>query len=226
MNQNFYIKKIYPVTPVVKQLVKHFWILKTDCPVSINHTLLPLTSADIIFNYSGEIFYSQEHSLMKTSEIHLSGVRTKPANIIQNGKLYVIGITFFPGVLYSILNTPLKYFKNRNESLLALNSKFSILYDLIHKIDTNLLNQLKIENYIEKMINYKYLPDDKIKFLIDELISKHFGRLNNFYYSNGFSERKVERIFEDYIGITPKHFNNISRFYTTFKNLSLLRNSS
>ena len=49
-------KRYFPKSPLLKTLIKYFWVFETEGSVNLNHKILPVTNIDLIFN-----FYDQPH---------------------------------------------------------------------------------------------------------------------------------------------------------------------
>lgn len=49
--------KKYPVNnPILKQLIKYFWVITSDNEVNISHKLLPVNNIDIIIDFSSQMY--------------------------------------------------------------------------------------------------------------------------------------------------------------------------
>lgn len=208
--------KKYPVNnPILKQLIKYFWVITSDNEVNISHKLLPVNNIDIIINFSSQIKYTLSNKTqINTKGLHFNGIRKQYYTINQIGKLNVLGISFFPEGLYPFLKIPLSEFTNRTIELDLLINRFT----------SRIEEKISISNvYAEK---FDIIENELIQLIDFELIkTKDISRLFNTFYWNtnkldinyfcvqyGINQRKLERVFNKYIGISPKAFQKINRF--------------
>lgn len=51
----------YPVNhPILKKLIKYYWLIESQLPIEVNHKLLPVNNIDFILNLSSPIRYLKE----------------------------------------------------------------------------------------------------------------------------------------------------------------------
>lgn len=200
--------------PILKHLIKYFWVIQSNHPVIINHKLLPVGNIDIIMNFSPTIKYiSDSKTEIVPKCFHFNGIRDRYYYINQTGKLNVFGISFFPTGLYPLLKIPLSEFTNQTIELDLLLNKFT--------------SQIEEKLSITDSISEKFdLIEKELAGLIDiELIPKEITQIFNVFSSNtnhldihhfcdhyGINQRKLERIFNKYIGISPKKYLRLNRF--------------
>ncbi|PAB59481.1 helix-turn-helix domain-containing protein [Anaeromicrobium sediminis] len=213
----------YPVkNHVLKSLIKYFWVMDSHGLINISHKLLPVNNIDMILNLSSSIKYIDLNGKeIICNNSHFSGLRKKHYTIVQRGKGEVIGISFFPQGIYPFLKVPINEFKNK-----------IIDIDLVIKEFTNRLK--------EKLYNKKTLSD-RLSVLEEELINildfnlllgkeknsilnefnRSMDKLNIKEFCNlyGVNERRLERLFNKHVGVSPKEYHKISRFQYILKML-------
>ncbi len=208
--------KKYPVkNPILRQLIKYFWVLTSNNEVNISHKLLPVNNIDIIINFSSQIKYTLGNKTQTIPKgLHFNGISKQYYTINQMGKLNVLGISFFSEGLYPFLKIPLSEFTNRTIELDLLISRFT----------SRIEEKISISNaYSEK---FDIMENELLQLIDFELIkTKDISQLFNTFYWNtkkldincfcaqyGIAQRKMERIFNKYVGISPKAFQKINRF--------------
>jgi hypothetical protein len=149
---------------MLKKLIKYYWVLQSQSPVEINHKLLPVSNIDFILNLSSPIRYlKDEKTELVPKGFHFNGIRDRHYLIRQEGKLRVLGISFFPTGLFPVLKVPVSEFKGKTIELeLALNNFTEIIMD---KISTT-KSILEIINIIEEQliqnVNLALIPSKEI----------------------------------------------------------------
>lgn len=145
---------------------------------------------------------------------HFSGIRNQYYIINQVGSLNIFGISFFPAGLYPFLKTPLSEFVNNIVELDIIINEFTSKIE--EKLITNDSIPEKI-NIIEKeliqLIDIRLIPTNEFNQIYNYFYSNiNDMRINNFCEQYGINQHKLERIFNKYIGISPKLFYKINRF--------------
>jgi AraC-like DNA-binding protein len=201
--------------PVLKVLIKYIWVMHSERRVIINHKLLPVGNVDIIINCSAPIKYrSERNSEIVPERFHFSGIRNQYHIIQQAGYLEVIGIAFFPAGLYPLVKMPLAEFTDRTVGLDAIFKKFTArLEDRLHETTaiTAKLNFLEAELF--RLIDVRLIPTRE-NFQIFNTFDANPDNLQirHFCEEYGINERRLERMFHQYIGVGPKLFQRIRRF--------------
>ncbi len=206
----------YPVShPLLKTLIKYFWVIETQSSFEVNHKLLPVSNIDFILNLSSPIKYTMdEKSDITPKGFHFNGIRNRYYKINQKGVLLVFGIAFFEAGLFPLLKIPLSEFKND-----------TIEIDLIIKgFTTNIGEQIilapsipeairTIEIELVKLVDIMLIPRKEIYELL-RLVHSNINELSISLMCEqvGINQRKLERIFNQYVGISPKQFQRINRF--------------
>lgn len=206
----------YPVShPMLQNIVKYYWVIESKSPVMINHKLLPVSNIDFILNLSSPIkYFNDEKTEIEAVGFHFNGIRDKYHIINQKGILKVIGISFFSTGLFPIVKMPISEFRNRTIDLNLIIKGFT--EDIANKINTTDSNPkiIKIiENSLVEMIDDSLIPRKEI-YNIFRTYNKNIYHLSvsEFCKQYGINQRKLERLFNKYIGISPKLFYRISRF--------------
>lgn len=208
--------------PTLRPFIKYFWVLESADNVDINHKLLPVGNIDLVLNLSSSIHYiSNEKTELVPNRFHFNGIREKYCIINQAGKLNIWGISFFPAGLYPFVKIPINEFTGAtidldllaNEFVLAIEEKFSKADSISQKLDI-------LEAELLKLICDSYIPTNEIS----NLLNCYFTNMDEmniqlFCDQYGINQRKLERTFNKYVGISPKAFHKLSRFQKIFNQI-------
>lgn len=220
----------YPVRhPILKNLIKYYWVIESKSPVMINHKLLPVSNIDLILNLSSPIkYFNNGKTEIVAKDFHFNGIRDKYHIINQTGVIRVVGISFFPTGLFPILKMPISEFTNKTIELDLIIKGFT--EDIVNKINIkdSIPEVIKIiENTLVEIVDVSLIPRKEI-YEILYLYDKNICDLsiNDFCKQYGINQRKLERMFNKYIGISPKLFYRINRFGKIVNSLKKANNDS
>ncbi len=213
-----HVTKIKARHPMLRYLIKYYWIMKSDNPVVVNHKLLPVNNIDIIINFSSSIKYSSKNKMeIVTTKAHFNGIRDSHLIINQVGKLDVIGISFFPAGLYPLIKVPLYEYKNMTIELDTLINGFTSQIEENSKKANETIDKIDIiEQVLMDIIDTKFIPESKLLQILNDFHA-NIGNysINQFCYQYGINQRQLERYFKKYIGTSPKSFQRLNRYQKT-----------
>lgn len=200
--------------------VKFIWYLETESNVMLNHKLLPTDSIDVIINLSDKIYYQIEKQRYNAGTFHFNGMRNKPGFIMQEGKIRVFGISFYPFGLYPFLNVPILEFGNQLNDLELVDKRF------VHKLEAAIhyaKETIEVVNAIEKAL-LALLDQSSVEMKNIDLVRRFCSEnreqsINCFCEKNGLNIKTLERKCLKYAGYTPKTLIRIGRFQSVSKQL-------
>ena len=208
---------------LLKQHIKYFWELKADY-MQLNHKIIPVRNIDLKFNLSETSHYlnfkGDKHLL---EDVYFSGLQDhfRNAQISLDGKVHVIGICFHPQGFYPFLKIPLSEIKN--QLLGADEIGFHQARTICNKLKEakNIEARLQIlENELLFLYDNKIQTPEAFNNLFNALVkSDNSVELAVFSRKNNIGIRKLERMFNKYIGISAKSFKNLNRFQKTLNHL-------
>lgn len=214
--------KIYAVThPVLKYFIKYYWILNSDRVINLGHKLLPVGNIDFILNLSSPITYSTDKATKSIAGFHFNGIKDYCCTIEQSGILHVLGISFYPTGLYPFAKVPLSEFSGNTIELDQLFNEFN--NDMKEKLmaansDNEKINIL--ENTLLKILDHRLIPPKRLFHLCNTFDTLHDGmNITAFCNKYGIHQRKLQRIFNKYVGISPKSYHTLRRFQNVLHHL-------
>lgn len=140
----------------------------------------------------------------------------------QSGRLFVIGISFFPAGLYPLLKIPVSEFADQTVELNLLLPGFT------DRVSERLCGNDLFADWL------RFLEGKLIKYIKISLLppSEIYRTINLFYYNTmnmgiykfcerkGINQRKLERDFQKYVGLSPKQFLKLQRFHGALHQLT------
>ncbi len=199
--------------PLLKPLIKYYWFLESQLPVNVCHKLLPVNNIDIIINLSNQINYIKNEKVINTGMLHFNGIQKQYSKISQNGKISVMGISFFPHGIYPFLKIPVSEFSDKTVCLNDIAKNFAGRIESQFNLNQTIEERINIiETELLKYIDFE-LINDRIIHLFNLFRKKGQSvSVNDFCEQQGINIKWLERTFLKYTGITPKSFKNVNRF--------------
>ena len=208
--------------PILKPLIKYFWLIESGQQITVNHQLLPVNNIDLIFNLSSPIKYITANQIEIIPEgFHFNGIRKQAYQINQAGNLKILGISFWPTGLYPFLKTPLSEFTNQTVELDLLVNKFTSRIEERLAVTESIPEKFALlENELVRLVNPKLFPTNQTEKIFEKFyFSTDSLQIEDFCQQYGIGQRKLERIFHKYVGVSPKLFFKLNRFQRTLKQL-------
>jgi AraC-like DNA-binding protein len=189
----------------LSSVIDSYWFIDNDNIVSTEH-LHPDGGIGIILNY-GDALEFDGH--LNRDTCILDGTNTVAKRVKFKGMLKAIGIRFKPAGANLFFSSPLSEIKNESICLSdATFMKYSDLYSRLGKSKT-LYEKVSV---IEEWLCRSAQSEKRISNAVDKslmLIRRHNGLLpiQSVAEQIGYHQRKIERLFNSQVGMTPKEYS-------------------
>jgi len=188
----------------VRDFVHCFWQLKTISPLESPYSYRIVSDGCI------DIFFEKDHP----KQSFIMGFFRKYTSFSIGKKFNYIGIRFLPTALPLLFKINANELSNQSQKLSKILPKFS---QRISKINT------KNHSFDELAAELNEIINQHIQKETFELDPRLFNSLNIIFQTKGnldiekdlntgLSPRQLRRIFNFYLGTTPKAFSNVVRF--------------
>lgn len=208
-------QEIIPIKEL-QQYVRYFWLLE-DTPTNNqpqHFKILPDALPALIFQDQPNQFFDQDDQAMP--QLYVYGQFTHHSEHKVSGAFRIIGAYLEPTALKTLFHLDAFELSNQNIPLEDLVSTL-ILEQLVNAGSTSEKIAI-ISNFILDRINQTRYHSDKLQ-LASTLIQN--GKpLSEVQYQLNVSERTLERLSKQYIGMSPKLYARIVRFQSS---LAILR---
>ena len=181
----------------------------------MNHKLLPVNNIDIVLNFSAPTVYKYDGVKTTVPRFSFNGIRNQYCTLRQTGPVHSIGISFLPHGLYPLLKIPLSEFEDKTVDLQTAISEFSSKLEIeLYPVKKTIETLAILEDCLVEFINPELILDTSLQNLFRMLASglENNSDLTTFCEHHGIHQKKLERIFNQYVGVSPKRFFRISRF--------------
>lgn len=214
------IRKYYPEARPLKHLIKYFWVFDSYSHIRLNHTILPVNNIDILFNFLAPMTFEKQGMIHETpGNVFFSGLTGDPVIMKQKGIIQTIGVSFFPLGFYPFFKIPVSEFKDDTFGLDALLNNMAVELEERLRDAAGLMDKTRLlEDFFLRRLNQRALLPDDICRLLDGFYHANMG-VREFCRQNDVHPRKLERIFNKFVGTTPKRFLRLSRFQSILRTL-------
>ncbi len=180
-------------------VVDAYWIFKNTSSNDLSLPILPDGCVDIIFPLRSQ-----------TSEPLIVGCMTRARFASISPSQEIIGIRFKAGYSKAFLKAPAYQLTDSVAPLSMFLSKPPAMPEKLFQADEPELLQL-LERAVERIIRDERI-DDRAQAALGLIeASKGLYPIMDVALETGMSERQLERIFKEYVGVSPKLFARIIR---------------
>lgn len=217
------IKKYAVQHPLLKRYVKFFWEIHADF-MKLDHKIIPVRNIDLKFNLSDTPHYvctnGREYLL---EQVYFAGLRDHFTNsyLKLNGKVHVLGVCFLPEGLFAFLKIPVSEFKNQIlgasevgfDRATAIQQRLTGVPDVAARLNI-------IENELLSILdNNQHIPESFRRLFNALKQNNNSLQLDKFCLQNNISKRKLERMYNKYVGVSAKTYAIIDRFQNSLNQL-------
>jgi AraC-like DNA-binding protein len=214
----------YPVKhPLLRNYIKFFWEIHVD-HMQLNHKLIPQRNINLRFNLSETPQFvcmnDKDHLL---EDVFFWGLHDhfRNAHLKLNGKVDMLGVCFLPDGFYPFLKIPVSEFKNQllgaREAGFKLTSTISERLreadDVYSRLDILESELLLLFN------NGNHIPGNFRQIFNALKQSENSRQIAEFCQRNNIGIRKLERMYNKYVGVSANTFGTINRFQNSLNQL-------
>lgn len=190
---------------------------KTPEDAPFVQTIIPTLTAFITFNLNGtpQKFYTKDHAYVLRDCV-ISGLQTSPFDGHLGGNIKLVALQLTPPALSRLFNTPVHLLTNVNTRLVDLiGYPAKALCDRL--LNTNHIDEATalIEDFLfNRLLDFPATVTQQKIYYAQEKISRARGVISIREMSDemDISERSLERIFMNHVGVTPKLYTRMQKF--------------
>ncbi|HEY9259849.1 helix-turn-helix domain-containing protein [Chitinophaga sp.] len=202
---------------ILKPYVQRYWVFSTDQDMT-NQTFFPSGFIDFAVNISnGSASTIINGRPIDMPKVEVLGQLTKPTRLSVTKGTEVLIARIFPYANALFFPNPIAEFTNDSVDLEGvLGKESSEFYDKLIHAGTLEQKVRELDQFLIQRLRKSKKLDNKVTLL--ERICGHIeaeGELFNMKFladKYGFSERYIQQLFLDHVGLTPRSFFHIQRF--------------
>lgn len=202
-NNLSYYQKIIPIKPL-QDYIRHFWVLEDVGDKTFK--IIPDGLSGLIFQEKADLFFDRKQQPLP--QLFLYGQTTCHSEQRAIGHFKNIGVYLQPTALKTIFNIDAFELTNRHISIDCL-ANDPILEQLVNAPSVSQKIEI-ISQFILKRMHHNDHFSGNANFATKLL--QNGKPLKNIQTEMNLSERSLERLIKQFIGISPKLFSRIMRF--------------
>jgi len=205
--------QIIQPSALLAPFVKQYWFLQVDSVAQGSQRAIPCGSMGLVFNRGDRIYSSLEKGFQLRS--HLFGQSATFVDM-HFRKLDLIMVVFQPIGAKAFFSMPMNELNGQSIALDALSDPH--IMELEGRLMDSADNQTCVHLIEEFLLKRLYQFEEyNYKRLTSAIKAINHGEMNvsSLAHKACLSQKQFNRIFTDYIGVTPKEFLQITRFTKT-----------
>lgn len=211
------IRRFAPRSPGLRPLIKYFWISDSGGNVDMDHKILPMANIDLLFNLAAPIFYEKCGRLRATpGGMFLTGLTSRHMVMKQQGRIRLIGVSFFPSGLYPFIRIPVSELRDATVGLeQILGSDAARLEEQLHSTEClqsrlRLLEERLLELLIRNVRSTEVSSELALSFISSGISSGQ--SIRDFCDASGAHPRTLERHLNRHVGASPRQYLRLRRY--------------
>jgi len=207
----------YEPPDVLRMLIECYWIIEDDNPEPIQQKIIPDGFPEIIFHYgdSYRIKLGNEWELQTKSL--LAGQLTNYFFLENTGRSGVLGIKLKPAAITHLFNISMRELTDKVVPLKTnVTGYLDEMEEEVFKTNDHTSMIGVVNRYLERL-GKEFKPgaiDNAIRIIIE---THGTVSVNELTEQTRTSERQLERLFNRYVGLSPKFYARVIRFSYIFK---------
>ncbi|MBN2694885.1 AraC family transcriptional regulator [bacterium] len=182
---------------------------------SCSEKLVPIGFAQIMFNFGGTMRLSNNGLVNKIPIVSVSGIFTKDSDIIIDGLSDFIIVFVKPNAIKQIFNISANEIaKSYEDAKIIIDNDINFLSEKLYDLN-DFNSRIKIiENYfLRKIFKNSFLIDERVSRTVSLLSENCFNiKISNIAKEIYTTERTLERVFNENVGVSLIDFKKIMRF--------------
>ena len=205
-------KRIEP-SPSITHWVECFWIIENDDPKQVIQKIIPDGFPEIIFHFGQPYEISLNGRWERQSENLVAGQIRKYFWLRNTGQASMLGIKLKPSALSHIIHGSMRNLTDKVEDLGTLTE----LCELLEQVrGQSLWNRRieEVESFFQRFSQKTGVVEKALEMIFN---TSGMNSVNDLVESLGISERQLERLFNECVGMGPKFYSRVIRFSTIFQ---------
>jgi len=219
--------KIFQPAPQLKPFIRYYWILRgiDQGSAGTNDLLIPDGCTEIIFNDSSvyartDVTSGQELSINESCVV---GQRNKSILARRIGHTHLVGVKLSAGALNLLSGIPESEFRNLSIALEGLKKTWlTELEERVFEQDSEAQMISLLNAAFQSRLNGNRGHDLQLSQAISRYIlgAELMPDLSGIQERYQLHSKKLERLFNQYIGLSPKNYLKVMRFKKAYKRLN------
>ncbi|MCP4704737.1 MAG: AraC family transcriptional regulator [candidate division Zixibacteria bacterium] len=156
-----------------------------------------------------DVFFAGLHDQFRNTYMKLSG------------KVHMLGVCFYPEGFYPFFKIPVSEFKNQLLGAIEVGFNLTNTINEQLKAAPDIATRLSIlENKLLSLLNDSNYMFENFRQIFNVLKQNDFSiQISEFCQQNDINIRKLERMFNKYVGVSAKTYGTINRFQNSLNQI-------
>jgi AraC-like DNA-binding protein len=202
--------------PTMAPFVEWYWSVESDDPTPRIQKIVPDGYPEFIFHYADPFRIRLNDRWFKQGRALVGGQMLKHFFLENTGATEMFGITFKPAALTHLFQIPMRPLTGKVVDISTLPRTVSNMLDAVGYCKTMSDRIASAETFLQPFITSAPQQHVVDRSLI--LQREHAGLIPilPMCASLGITDRHLQRLYNKYVGISPKYYSRIIRFSTIF----------
>jgi len=202
-------RKLLPCKPLV-DYIECYWFVNARTAFGYNEFLHPDGGMGVVFNYGDPLSFNGSVNI---GESFLNGAYTRSTCLGLTGAINAIGVRFKPAGAHAFFLMPLNELKNGNILCADMGARgISSLFEKLAMASNDISKKKVIDETMLAMFDADRCASDVVKQSI-AITAKYKGicPVTKIAEHLGVNQRKLERMFNRQLGLSPSEFSKSVR---------------
>lgn len=195
--------------------VEWFWTTQSDDPSPKEQKIIPDGLPEMVIHFGDPYRIRLKDRWQKQSMAVLSGQLRQFCLLQNTGRTDILGITFTPAGLTRLFDLNMRLYCDRVVALSSVPGPWSQLVDSLHKKNPG-ARVPEADTFLQQFIQRAH-PEHPVEQCLQVMRRDHGAtRVLDVCDQVGITERQLQRLFQKYVGLSPKYYARILRFSYIF----------
>ncbi len=213
----------YPVNPALSKYIDCIWMETFSNSPEFrdrDHLIVPDNTVELVFTiHKIERRFSSSSGDVTSCKSHVAGLKTRPQYVKMTGEV-LLAVRFKPSGLYRFTDIPLTDTINQSiPTEYLFGSDIRELEEQLLGAEDHLQQIALINDYfLSRLIRSKRIGNELFDYITSRIVQSN-GRvkINDLSAELNVSIKTIERRFQEHLGISPKQYCQLIRFFQCLK---------
>lgn len=194
--------------------VECYWTIQSQVPVGLPfRRIYPDGCSDIIFNFSGPLLGLTDKGCESNgSPAFVVGLMTTSIQSRSDSRYDLVGIRFRPAGMWPFLGVPMDKLTDETVDLAEFWSP-DYLVEALYRAASFTERVALLNEHLQHRLQASHHIDARVRLAMEIQASKQGNyAIHKLPVEVGLSQKQLERLFLQQVGVTPKQYGSLRRF--------------
>ena len=205
---------LHQPTATLRQFVKDYWFISSTAGSPLQTEYLPAdTGSGINFNFGSSMIMGD---MIIQHGCAVSGPNPSAMPLRIGAHVDAVGIRFHPGMAYPFFQEPIADFLSPVEPHAPLAQRLALteVYDQLASTTSSAERTQILNDWLLNQLASSLGVQTHLVRALNWLEQQSQGSISNLPHHINLGQRQIERLFKQWVGISPSHYRRIMRVNT------------